>query len=273
MSQELLAYEVSDRVAVITMNDPRRLNGWTPRMQEAIAEALARAAADDEVGAVVLTGTGPYYSAGVDLSGSLRLGPPRRLREQILKANRALFDRFLSFPKPMLAAVNGHAIGATVTSAALCDRLVAAESATFSTPFARLGLCPEGCSSVMFPKLMGETNATRMLGAEGWKPSATEAASAGLVDEVVADDALRQKAIDTARSWAEAGRERRFRGGLEVAQLSEINGRESDMLADAFLAAPFLMGQYRFLKSRGKWGPALFFLALRAARPIWSRFL
>ena len=87
-------------------------------------------------------------------------------------------------------AANGPAVGGVVTSAALCDAVVASETATFSTPFAALGLAPEGCSSVHFERVMGGSRerAERMLGPEGWRPTAREAREAGLVTEVVPHD-------------------------------------------------------------------------------------
>ena len=91
-----------------------------------------------------------------------------------MENNQALFNLFLDFPKPILIAVNGPALGASVTSATLCDGIIASDKATFSTPFAALGVTPEGCSSVQFARLMGEENAERMLGREGWRPGAEE---------------------------------------------------------------------------------------------------
>ena len=80
-------------------------------------------------------------------------------------------------------------MGGVVTSAALCDAIIASDTATFSTPFSALGLVPEGCSSVHFERIMGgRENAQRMLGPEGWKPTAEEAKEAGLVSEVVPHD-------------------------------------------------------------------------------------
>ena len=85
-----------------------------------------------------------------------------------------LFDAIIEFPKPIVAAVNGPAIGASVTTATLMDDIVATEEATFSLPFAKLGVPPEGCSSVTFKELLGERNAERMLGLENWAPTARE---------------------------------------------------------------------------------------------------
>ena len=242
-------------------------------MQAELGAALDATAADPEVKAVVLTGTGDDYSAGVDLSGALRLGHPRELRRLIVQANRALFEQFIRFPKPILVAVNGRAIGAPVTSATLCDAIVASDRASFETPFAKVGLPAEGCSSVHFPRLLGEEAARRMLGPEGWAPTAAEALDVGLIDAVVPHDELMNEAQRRAERWIAEGRGRTFRAGAERAELERVNAQESERVADAFLSARFLMGRYRFLKSRKKTGPALAFLALRVTRPVWARLL
>lgn len=270
---DILLVSHADGVTTLTMNLPKRLNGWTLEMMDAIGEAMNAAASDDTCKALVLTGTDPYYSAGVNLSSTIKLSHPRTLREMIVTHNQALFDRFLDFPKPILIAVNGPAIGATVTSATLCDAIVVSEKATFSTPFAKLGVTPEGCSSEHLPKLIGEEAAQRMLGEEGWKPTAAEALEIGFVDEVVPHDQLMARAQQIAAGWASAGKERTFRAGATREGLKEINARESQALGDAFLAPPFLMGQYRFLASRKKYGPAAMFLGLRLSRPLWSMML
>merc|ERR1712029_362753 len=109
---------------------------------------------------------------------------PRTLHTLITDNNEKLFNLFLDFPKPILVAANGPAIGATVTSAALCDGIIASERATFLTPFSRLCVAPEGCSSVHFQGLMGEAGAERML-VRGDKISAEEALNLGLVMRVV----------------------------------------------------------------------------------------
>ncbi|MEN0067846.1 MAG: enoyl-CoA hydratase/isomerase family protein [Myxococcota bacterium] len=270
---DLVLASTKNRVTTLTMNMPKRLNGWTLEMMNAMADAFARAASDDETNVVVLTGTDPYYSAGVNLSATIQLGHPRTLRDTIVASNQALFDRFLDFDKPLLVAVNGPAIGATVTSATLCDGIIASEKATFSTPFARLGVSPEGCSTVHLPRLIGEANAERMLGQEGWKPTATDAHEVGMIDEVVPHDELMPRAQALAESWVAEGRKRTFKAGSTREELKAINARESEALGDAFLAAPFLMGQARFLWSRKKYGPALTFLGLRITRPAWSLML
>ncbi len=270
---ELLLVSKKNRVTTLTMNDARRLNGWTDVMMSALQTAMKMAADDVDTAVVVLTGTGRYYSAGVNLGGTLKLAHPRVLRDAIIEHNRALFDLFIDFPKPIVIAANGPAIGATVTSATLCDAVIAAESATFLTPFYRLGVPPEGCSSVHFARLMGDATAHRMLGPEGWKPGAAEALAAGLITHVVADSALLEEAQCLAESWVKTGKTRGYRAGATRDELKAINARESVEVANAFLSPRFLSGQFRFLRAKRKAGPALMFLALRVSHPLWSRLL
>jgi enoyl-CoA hydratase/carnithine racemase len=98
-------------VMILTLNRPARLNGWTMEMMDALKEGLRTAAQDDATQVLILTGADPYYCAGVNLSATLRLMHPRKLRNMIVEHNQALFDLFLDFPKPLLVAVNGPAIG------------------------------------------------------------------------------------------------------------------------------------------------------------------
>jgi len=262
-----------DGVTTLTMNTPERFNGWTGEMMDALKEGFRVAADDDETRVLILTGADPYYCAGVNLSATLRLGHPRKLRAMIVDHNQALFDMFLDFPKPILVAVNGPAIGASVTSATLCDGIIASDKATFSTPFAALGVPPEGCSSVHFERIMGQASAERMLGPEGWRPAAEEAHDAGLIQWVVAHDKLGEEAHRIAQEWVASGATRGFRGGSERDELKAVNASESVALADAFLGAPFIKVQFKFLWSKKKWGPAAMFLAMLITRPLWSRLL
>jgi peroxisomal 3,2-trans-enoyl-CoA isomerase len=260
-------------VTTLTMNKPARLNGWTMDMMDALKGGFRDAAEDAETKVLVLTGVDPYYCAGVNLASTLRLEHPRKLRAIIIKHNQALFDAFLDFPKPLLIAVNGPAIGASVTSATLCDGIIASENATFSTPFAALGVTPEGCSSIQFARLMGEANAGRMLGEEGWKPTAAQALEVGLVQWVVSHEKLNEESQSIALNWISSAKNRSFRGGSDRDELKAVNASESIALADAFLSAAFIRAQYRFLWSKKKWGPAVMFLTMLLTRPLWSRLI
>ena len=272
-ASKYLQVSLDEEILIIKMNRPEKLNGWTLPMMNAIKEALGIAASSDSVRVIILTGSGKYYSAGVDLGGSLKLMHPKKLRDSIVDFNQQLFDTFIEFPKPILVAVNGPAIGASVTSATLCDGIVASENATFSTPFAKLGVPPEGCSSVQFPKLMGNKCAERMLGNEGWKPNAVEALECGLVQWQVTEQALMDSATSIARTWVKENKERTFLTDTNIKQLKEINAKESIALADAFLSAAFFKNQTEFFWKKKKYLPALVFFLVRALRPIWGRML
>jgi len=262
-----------DGVTTLTMNTPARLNGWTMEMMNALKDAFRVAALDDKTKVMILTGADPYYCAGVNLAATLRLGHPRKLHAMIVETNQALFDTFLDFPKPVLIAVNGPAIGASVTSATLCDGIIASDKATFSTPFAALGVTPEGCSSIHFASLMGPVNAGRMLGNEGWKPTAAEALEAGLIQWVAPHEELVEEARHIAQEWIASKATRSFRGENGREELKAVNADESKALADAFLSTPFIKAQFRFLWSKRKWVPAAMFLTMLISRPLWSRLL
>lgn len=272
MSPDLILKQTDAGVTTLTMNMPARLNGWTMPMMTALKAALREADDDPETGAIVLTGADPYYCAGVNLGASLTLDHPRRLHAFIVENNQAIFDAFLNLDTPILIAANGPAIGACVTSATLCDGIIASERATFSTPFAALGVPPEGCSSAMFPRLLGDA-APRMLGEEGFKPTAEQAREIGLVQWVVPHESLLTEAQRIARQWVEAGAKRTFRAGFTREELLAVNAEESQQVATAFLSPPFLMGQYRFLKRKKKYSLALMFLTLRLTRPAWALLL
>jgi peroxisomal 3,2-trans-enoyl-CoA isomerase len=260
-------------VLTIMMNKPNKLNGWTTEMMDAFATAFENAAKDEATKAVIFTGAGDYYSAGVNLGGTLKLMAPKKLHQLIVEHNQSLFDKFLTFPKPILVAVNGPAIGASVTSATLCDAIIAADTSTYSTPFAALGITPEGCSSIQFATLLGEKNAQRMLGNEGWKPNAQEALSIGLVQWVVPKSQLQTEAQKVAQQWVTDGRSRKILGGIALSELQTVNKRESIELANRFLGAEFLRGQFTFLWRKKKHLPSMVFLLLWLLRPLWKRFL
>jgi peroxisomal 3,2-trans-enoyl-CoA isomerase len=270
---ELIIRSLTKGVMTLTMNMPRRLNGWTSEMMDALKLALKDAGESEEVHALILTGADPYYCAGVNLGGTLKLGHPKTLHGLIVEHNQALFDLFIDIPKPILVAVNGPALGAAVTSATLCDGIIASEKATFSTPFAALGICPEGCSSVHFERLMGPESAVRMLGDEGWAPTAADALEVGLVQWMVPHGEFMERAQKICEDWIASGYQRSYLAGSTRDDLKAVNARESVELATCFLSAPFLKGQFKFLWGKKKRGPAMMFLSLWMTRPLWSILL
>lgn len=264
---------IKDGVLTIKMNQPKKLNGWTDHMMDAFKKALAKAADDAETKAVIFTGAGDYYTAGVNFGGGLQPMSPKNLRKYIIAHNQSLFEAFLNFPKPILIAVNGPAIGAGVTSATLCNGIIASEKATFSTPFAALGVPKEGCSSYHFPRLIGEKNSARILESEGWKPTGTEAKEVGLVQWVVPHEKLQEEAHKIAKSWIDQGVGRTFLADSAKEDLLAVNSRESIEVADSILSFTFMSTQAKFLWSKNKTGPSIMFWTIALLRPLWARFL
>ena len=219
---------------------------------------------------------------------------PSRVLKEIEDNNRHIFDTFLGMEKPIIVAVNGPAIGASVTSATLCNavrfykifnvflnnivkicqsslQILAADTATFLTPFGRLGVTPEGCSSVHFPRLIGDDAAKKML-EDNWQPTATEAKEIGLVTDVVPQAELQESAQKLAEAWIENGTMKRTAMGYDdFDNLREVNAKESKDLARAFVSVEFLQAQVDFLTAKKK--DATMFKILLATRPLWSKFL
>jgi len=272
VNPDLILKSTKNCVTTLTMNDPKKLNGWTGPMMVTLRQYFKEYAKDDKTKVLVLTGKDPYYCAGVNLSATMKPMHPKKLHSLIVQNNQAIFDAFLDFPKPILVAVNGPAIGACVTSATLCDGIVASEKATFSVPFAALGIPPEGCSSIHFQRLMGASVASRLLD-DGWRPTGSEAADIGLVTEVVQHSNLMDRAQQIAEDWVRIGKKRQIPADGVVDEYKQVNAHESVQLADAFLSKPFLKAQYQFLKSKGKTSNAAVFWLIMSTRPLWSKLL
>ncbi|MEM8930767.1 MAG: enoyl-CoA hydratase [Acidobacteriota bacterium] len=188
---EHVEIDVSDRVLTITFNRPDRLNALTHAMYSAAADGLERAAGDAAIRVVVITARGRAFTAGNDLD-DFAAGMPEG-KPPVIRFLEALLDA----PKPVVAAVNGPAVGVGLTMLLHCDLAFAASSATFHAPFPQIGLVPEAGSSLLLPRALGSAWANDILLA-GRKLSAEEALSAGLVSRVYDDEALLPKTLKTA---------------------------------------------------------------------------
>lgn len=194
---EFIRYEVSDPVAVITLDRPEVLNAFHHRMATEIADAVARAAADPAVVGIVITGNGRGFCAGLDsseLAATTSGGGSGRpaLTDQL----PGLFSYLLEVPKPIIAAVNGVAAGGGFVLAAKCDLRFASTNAAFTTIFTKRGLIAEHGMTWLVPRLVGTGAALDLLWSSR-KIGADEALRLGLVQQVVEPDAL----LDTARAY------------------------------------------------------------------------
>jgi enoyl-CoA hydratase/carnithine racemase len=201
MEFEQIRAEVSERVLTITLNRPDRLNAWTATMCRELIEAFDRADADDEVRVIVVTGEGRGFCAGADLAGGGETFDYRARgnTDPVPRDNGGLFTlRVFESTKPVIAAINGPAVGVGATMTLPMDIRLAAEGARIGFVFARRGIVPEACSSWFLPRLVGISRAMEWV-ATGRVFDAKEAHDAGLVRSVHSSESL----LDAAYQLAE----------------------------------------------------------------------
>jgi enoyl-CoA hydratase/carnithine racemase len=170
-----------DGVLTISLDRPEKMNALTRDMYADLARALNEAAGDFGVRAVILTSAGDHFTAGNDIKDFLEL-PPTSEDSTV----KLFLDAILEFPKPLLAAVKGNAIGVGTTMLLHCDVVVADPLTSFSMPFVSLGLVPEAGSSLLFPALVGYQRAAKIF-MTGESFSAEDAKEMGLVAEISSD--------------------------------------------------------------------------------------
>jgi enoyl-CoA hydratase/carnithine racemase len=193
---EDIRYQVADRVLTITLNRPDRLNAFTPTMARELIEAFDRADSDDDVRAIVVTGAGRGFCAGADLAaGGSTFDRSQNDRSQLGQRERATGDeiprdgggqvalRIFASTKPVIAAINGPAVGVGITMTLPMDIRLAAEGARIGFVFARRGIVPEACSSWFLPRIVGIGQAMEWV-ATGRVFPAAEALAGGLVRSV-----------------------------------------------------------------------------------------
>ncbi len=183
MDFEQINTELADGVLTITLNRPERLNAWTAQMGLELRTAFDQADADDEVRAVIVTGAGRGFCAGADLASGGDTFDARK-REAVAGARRdnggELTLRIFECKKPVIAAINGPAVGVGATMTLPMDIRLAAEDARIGFVFARRGIIPEACSSWFLPRVVGINQAMEWV-ATGRVFSAQEALEGGLV--------------------------------------------------------------------------------------------
>jgi len=192
-----------DGVATITMNRPEKLNALDIGLTESLRDAVARAAADDSVRAVVLTGSGRAFSAGGDLAvlRQFREREAPKDIERLIRAGNETVFALATMHKPVVAAVNGPAAGAGMCLALACDVRIASERANFAQSFAKVGLFPDFGSTWFLPKLVGASRAAEMF-YSGAMIDAKQAERMGIVNRIVQQEILLEEAETIAATFA-----------------------------------------------------------------------
>jgi enoyl-CoA hydratase/carnithine racemase len=208
MEYTQIRYEVKDRVALVTLDRPDHMNAFTHVMREEMQNVFAEADQDDGVRVVVVTGAGRAFCAGMDLSSGggtfnrkddqgkpVRLGAHRDGGGQLVLAIQ-------NCRKPVIAAMNGPAVGVGITMTLGMDMRIAAEDAKMGFVFARRGIVPEACSSWFLPRLVGMAKASELV-FTGRVFRAKDEAKSGLFNYVLPQDQVLPKAMELAREIAD----------------------------------------------------------------------
>ena len=215
MPYETITYEIADQILTITLNRPEKLNAFNATMQRELIAAFDAADADDEVRAIIVTGAGRGFCAGADLSSGAdtfdrdaKRGPVKRLANgdtdysdpQVRDGGGQVTLRIFKCLKPVIAAVNGPAVGIGATMQLAMDIRIASETARFGFVFSQRGIVPEAASSWFLPRLVGISQALEWC-YSGRVFSAQEALAGRLVSKVVPPDQLLPAAREIARSF------------------------------------------------------------------------
>lgn len=251
---DVVQMQVSDGVAVLTLNRPERLNAWTQEMEQLYFGMLRDCAADTRVRAIILTGAGRGFCAGADMQELQQLGDGSLDGEE-LSHTRDPQSLPLSIPKPIIAAVNGACAGLGLVQALMCDIRFAAEGAKITTAFARRGLVAEHGISWLLPRLVGPGRALELL-FSGRVVLAQEALELGLVNRVFAPERLLEASIDYAMDLAThcspasmAAMKGQVYADLEKG-LREATADADRLMLRSFGAADFAEGVQSFLERR-----------------------
>jgi enoyl-CoA hydratase/carnithine racemase len=281
---ETLLYDVSEGIATITLNRPERMNAFTPKMALELIAAFDATDADDAVKAVIVTGAGRGFCAGADLGGGGGTFGASREAERLAagdtedvtrdgggRVTLRIFDSL----KPVIAAVNGAAVGVGATMLLAMDIRLAAQPAKFGFVFARRGITPEACSSWFLPRLVGMPTALDWC-YSGRVFEAPEARDRGLVSTVHAPEDLLPAARALAHSYIDASApvsmamvRRLMWRGLTLSHPMDAHRADSRSLRARGASADAQEGIGSFLEKRNAKFPDLVSAGLPDAWPEW----
>lgn len=227
MADDPVLIERQGAVALLSFNRPERLNAWSPDLGAALLQRLGEAERDESVRGVVLTGVGRAFSSGADLKN------PRTHTVESPEAHLArlrgspVFDTIENYPKPIISAVNGYAIGIGCLVPLCCDFVLASEQAVFCLPQVSLGILPAYGGTLRLARFVGRGNALN-IALTGRKVRAEEALRMGMVVSVLPQDALVPEAIKTMQGIADMPVQ-----AVRLARESLRQGYEGGMAATA----------------------------------------
>jgi 2-(1,2-epoxy-1,2-dihydrophenyl)acetyl-CoA isomerase len=253
---ETVTLERRDGELRITLNRPDALNAWNKQLGADLLAAVREAAADDGVRAVVITGAGRAFSSGADLRAGFDPTPEGHpdVETVLHEVYHPIIAGLRELPKPVVAAVNGPAVGIGCSLALCADLIVAAESAYFLLAFVNIGLVPDGGSSLLLPERVGLARATEMA-MLGERIGARQALEWGLINRVTADDELATTVDELAAKLAGgptaayAGIKRQFNAWLFTRMAQQLD-LEASIQQQSAASGDFAEGVQAFLEKR-----------------------
>ena len=254
MSQnyETIVVERRERVAIITINRPEKRNALNIQTRAEGAAILDELRDDDSIRVVIFTGAGDKaFIAGADIA---EFAGRTALQQRAIMLERGLFNAIDTFPKPVIAMVNGYCLGGGCELALACDIRIASDNASFGQPEINLGIIPGGGGTQRLPRLIGEGKAMEMI-LTGEIINAQEAFRCGLVNQVVPADQLEAKTMEVANRLAEKSpiALRLAKEGVKLASRSNLDEglrREVDLFALCFSSEDKDEGVKAFLEKR-----------------------
>ena len=245
-----------DGGAIIELNRPERMNAWNVQFGIDLLDVVTAVADDDAVRAVMITGAGRGFSSGADLKDGFDPGPDGR--PQVGKVLRERYHPIITtirtMPKPVVAAVNGPAVGIGLSLALAADLVVAAESAYFLLAFVNIGLVPDGGSSLFVPARVGHARAAEMA-MLGERIDARTALEWGLINRVASDEAFREEAeallgrLATGPTRSYAGSKRQLNAWIYSGMHDQLQ-LEASIQQEMARTDDFLEGASAFVQKR-----------------------
>lgn len=201
MEYKYLIVKKENRVATIILNRPEKLNGLNVEMTHELIDLFNEVARDDSIRVLIITGAGRAFSVGADLSSSDFTVESAGEAYQMMKTATQIIMGIRNLPKPVIAAVNGAAVGGGTSLAIACDIILASDKAKFSEIFISRGLHPDWGSTYFLPRLIGAAKARELM-LTGRMVDAAEAEKIGLISRVVPGDQLEKVSLEMALNLA-----------------------------------------------------------------------